>query len=517
MAENVFTLKANYIKTDILNEISNIYASFASGNSDTDLLSKMKENITLPERQLLKEDEQKKFKNRFVSPYEILTLRIKSTIDTGFAEIEADQKSLATLCIERARKTGNKKCAETIENYNDDFERKTENLRSEFSQAVLGKLDEQILKNNNSSIFMLSMFFAVCKQANRLTSLITNNTNTLLTYNMLCLYAENGAASYRIVSSGEDCSKCEVFVGNSIPIDDAVAGKNFIPFHPNCDCMAEILDKDGNVTGYMTPADINSYIKEETDIFTAVSNWFASVLKQLILGDFAGESTLSGEIARFLVGLALSFKNYDIVFDLRDIAYDLIHFKPTPGHIMTLLFEYISLASSVGILKYGNDLLNIPKRGLKYADNIADTAKSLDKASDAAKYADDIADVSKKTAKYSDEVERFISKEVALNHRVGVYGAFTSDAKVTILKEDTIVYRYHGGGAVEAGHWYTTSKTQFPIRDLALPPGNTCKYVDEYIIPKGTKLLEGTVAPNFHQPGGAHQFYITDTSKIIKK
>lgn len=247
MAENVFTLKANYIKTDILNEISNIYASFASGNSDTDLLSKMKENITLPERQLLKEDEQKKFKNRFVSPYEILTLRIKSTIDTGFAEIEADQKSLATLCIERARKTGNKKCAETIKNYNDDFERKTENLRSEFSQAVLGKLDEQILKNNNSSIFMLSMFFTVCKQTNRLTSLITNNTNTLLTYNMLCLYAENGAASYRIVSSGEDCSKCEVFVGNSIPIDDAVAGENFIPFHPNCDCMAEILDKDGNV------------------------------------------------------------------------------------------------------------------------------------------------------------------------------------------------------------------------------------------------------------------------------
>lgn len=102
-------------------------------------------------------------------------------------------------------------------------------------------------------------------------------------------------------------------------------------------------------------------------------------------------------------------------------------------------------------------------------------------------------------------------------YRGQVYNAFTSDAKVTILKEDTIVYRYHGGDSVKAGHWYTTSKTQFPVRDLALPPGNTCKYVDEYVIPKGTRLLEGTVAPNFHQPGGAHQFYITDASKIIKK
>lgn len=40
--------------------------------------------------------------------------------------------------------------------------------------------------------------------------------------------------------------------------------------------------------------------------------------------------------------------------------------------------------------------------------------------------------------------------------------------------------------------------------------------MEEYIIPKGTEILEGTVAPNSGQPGGGYQFYVPDPSVVIK-
>lgn len=50
-----------------------------------------------------------------------------------------------------------------------------------------------------------------------------------------------------------------------------------------------------------------------------------------------------------------------------------------------------------------------------------------------------------------------------------------------------------------------------------MPKGNSTQYMDTFIIPKGTKIIEGTVAPNFGQPGGGYQFYIPDPSVVIKK
>lgn len=35
------------------------------------------------------------------------------------------------------------------------------------------------------------------------------------------------------------------------------------------------------------------------------------------------------------------------------------------------------------------------------------------------------------------------------------------------------------------------------------------------IIPKQTHILEGTVAPNFGQPGGGYQYYVSDPSVVI--
>lgn len=111
----------------------------------------------------------------------------------------------------------------------------------------------------------------------------------------------------------------------------------------------------------------------------------------------------------------------------------------------------------------------------------------------------------------------FIKENVPPDFQQDVKEAFMMDMRVTTLKQDTTVYRYHGGSSNRISYWYTPNQTSDPARDLALPPGNTYQYMDTYVIPAGTTILEGTVAPNFGQPGGGYQFYVPNPSVIIKQ
>lgn len=41
--------------------------------------------------------------------------------------------------------------------------------------------------------------------------------------------------------------------------------------------------------------------------------------------------------------------------------------------------------------------------------------------------------------------------------------------------------------------------------------------MNTFVIPKGTTILEGAVAPNFGQPDGGYQFYVSDPSVVLKQ
>ena len=112
-------------------------------------------------------------------------------------------------------------------------------------------------------------------------------------------------------------------------------------------------------------------------------------------------------------------------------------------------------------------------------------------------------------------VESFIKNHVHPNFQSQVKNSFADDSKVTELAEDTTAFRYHGGMSNKKGHWYTPNQTDNPAADLALPPGNTYEHMDTVVIPKGTTILEGTVASDFGQPGGGHQYYVPDPSTVI--
>jgi hypothetical protein len=119
-----------------------------------------------------------------------------------------------------------------------------------------------------------------------------------------------------------------------------------------------------------------------------------------------------------------------------------------------------------------------------------------------------LAGLGKLIGKGAGKVDNFINTSVPKQFQTQVKNAFGSDAKVTTLKQDTTVYRYYGGDSAPSSYWVTPTKSSNPISELALPPGNTAQYVDSIVLKKGTTILEGTVAPNFGQPGGGYQYYV---------
>jgi hypothetical protein len=90
-----------------------------------------------------------------------------------------------------------------------------------------------------------------------------------------------------------------------------------------------------------------------------------------------------------------------------------------------------------------------------------------------------------------------------------IRNAFGPDAKVTTLKRATTVYRYYSG-TPQSSRWYTPYQVDNPVAELALPPGNTAEHMDTVTLPRGTRIIEGTVAPQWDwgQPGGGYQYYV---------
>lgn len=100
------------------------------------------------------------------------------------------------------------------------------------------------------------------------------------------------------------------------------------------------------------------------------------------------------------------------------------------------------------------------------------------------------------------------------NQRREVIEAFNPGAEVVKLDKDLVVYRYHGGAANPKGRWVTTSPLTNPINQLALPPGSTAENMTQWVIPKGTEVLKGTVAPKFGRPGMAPQIYLPNPNVL---
>ena len=229
-------------------------------------------------------------------------------------------------------------------------------------------------------------------------------------------------------------------------------------------------------------------------------------------------------------------KDFTDMFD-EDPAYALGYV--TPDIIMTIISLYqaykslIAFLEKQGLLDDVGGLASHVDDGFDVADDIArHLDDSLDGSDEIIRHLDDGMDVADDVVKkynVADDIRRIpdeyrdldftMTGDEFLNEFVDpkyhdtvreAFGEYWDNVRVTRITKDLAAYRYYGGKADAAGHYFVPSKVDDPVSLLALPEGNTAELIAEVTIPEGSVVLEGRVAPLNNQPGGGFQIYSPD-------
>lgn len=80
-----------------------------------------------------------------------------------------------------------------------------------------------------------------------------------------------------------------------------------------------------------------------------------------------------------------------------------------------------------------------------------------------------------------------------------------------MLEQDTYLYRAWGDKSPDMSFYWSADPPAGPLQaktDSALPPWNSAENVTVVRVPAGTKVYEGSVAPDFGRTGGGSQVVV---------
>lgn len=97
-------------------------------------------------------------------------------------------------------------------------------------------------------------------------------------------------------------------------------------------------------------------------------NWFEKTGNYLIFGNYSGDVTLGGVFISAVIG----FVGLDAPMDIRDITYNITHWKWTPAHFTDTALTAVSLVPVIGSLKYLGD-------GSKAINNLSEAGSIMNK------------------------------------------------------------------------------------------------------------------------------------------
>jgi len=106
--------------------------------------------------------------------------------------------------------------------------------------------------------------------------------------------------------------------------------------------------------------------------------------------------------------------------------------------------------------------------------------------------------------------------------RVNTINSFTEGTIRARTSNGEPVLRFHGNaregtsGAREIGRFVTPNlpSTGTARSNFALPSQNTATHLTQLTIRPGARIFEGTVAPNFNQPGGGTQIFVPRITEL---
>ncbi len=357
MTETMFESMAERLKTDISKEIAYAYMAFVPYDTQR-VISKMKRNIHLSDRKFLEQDLRDSVGNNLIFPYDVLNSKLEKHISDFYAEFTLSQKTLKKLLS----------YGERGESFKTEFAERLKQAKEDAISSIRHEMNLQMMQSKNAKSVVEHIQKILTKRLSSLKNVLKSSAGQMRQYMVLWDYQDKGYTHYRIRTNGDNCEDCSGLDGKVFPIYKAESSKNLAPFHPNCDCCVEILDKKGNAV-----SDVKRENESKSD--TDPLNYLQTSLKQIILGNFAEDSNLLGTLGQ----VALGFLGLDLPADIRDITYDITNFENSYEHIRQTLFDSLAVFPIVGGIKYIDEAGGTLKSAAKLEDEAAETVKRYNK------------------------------------------------------------------------------------------------------------------------------------------
>ena len=115
--------------------------------------------------------------------------------------------------------------------------------------------------------------------------------------------------------------------------------------------------------------------KAESEKSTDTLEYLQASLKQVILGNYTDDVNLVGTLEQILLGLS----GFDLPADIRDLVYDITHFKSSPEHTLQTILDAVSLLPIIGGVKYADEAWDALKAAAKYEDEAVSSVKIANK------------------------------------------------------------------------------------------------------------------------------------------
>ena len=139
--------------------------------------------------------------------------------------------------------------------------------------------------------------------------------------------------------------------------------------------------------GYKYRVVINTNIWDKLLENEKVREYLWNSGKQIVLGNFTDEVTLLGTAGQIVLG----FTGLDVVGDIRDLTADIVKWKWSWSHVGQTLIDIVALVPVIGLVKYGDEAVEVIKSGLKNGGKLIEEGSEI-----AAKYWDEVSKVIEK-------------------------------------------------------------------------------------------------------------------------
>lgn len=188
---------------------------------------------------------------------------------------------------------------------------------------------------------------------------------------------------------------------------------------------------------------------ETFDVKQALNNTGTYIVKSgknLVLGDYSGESVT---ILSAGANIVTSIANLDLLFDVRDLTYDIVHWGEEEYFGVYLAADVIALIPVVGMVKYIDHLKPIMSNANSMTD-IVDSVQDIGKSSDNALEAiDSVLGTAKSVNKVSEVVDSAKDSAKLLDSTQNVIKNITREYDVYPTRNQKLLGKMHEETGIE--------------------------------------------------------------------